>query len=51
MERNGSTTGGDDSNSKDIIHEDGVIDEFTLCRDGGYELHTASIVFALPVAL
>lgn len=29
MERNGSTTGGDDSNSKDIIHEDGVIDELT----------------------
>lgn len=30
MERNSNTAGGDDSNSKDIIHEDGVIDEFTL---------------------
>ena len=30
MERNSNTVGGDDSNSKDIIHEDGVIDEFTL---------------------
>jgi len=29
MERNDSTAGGDDSNSKDIIHEDGVIDELT----------------------
>ena len=28
MERNGNT-GGDDSNSKDIIHEGGVSDEFT----------------------
>lgn len=32
MERNGSTTGGDDSNSKDIIHEDGVIDELASHR-------------------
>lgn len=32
MERNSSTTGGDDSNSKDIVHEDGVIDEFTSHR-------------------
>lgn len=32
MERNGSTAGGDDSNSKDIIHEDGVIDELASHR-------------------
>lgn len=31
MERNGNT-GGDDSNSKDIIHEGGVSDEFTPHR-------------------
>lgn len=32
MERNDSTAGGDDSNSKDIIHEDGVIDELASHR-------------------
>ena len=32
MERNDSTAGGDDSNSKDIIHESGVIDELASHR-------------------
>ena len=32
MERNGSTTGGDDSNFEDIMREGGVSDEFAPHR-------------------
>ena len=38
MERNSSTAGGDDSNSKDMIHEGGASDELTppiAVRTGG----------------
>ena len=43
MERNSSTAGGDDSNSKDMIHEGGASDELTPPYRCTYRRAVASV--------